>query len=88
MTLRTKTWEWKRHYPIRNGKRCYGEGHYILWTSEGIQTPEALLKEDAMWWFKNAENLTLVFPGGKSCALSQEKSEECQSLLEREIQKC
>lgn len=38
--------------------------------------PEALLKEDAMWWFKNAENLTLVFPGGKSCTLSQEKSEE------------
>lgn len=69
----------------------YKEWEEILWRRKlhllglgGIRRPEALLNEDAMWWYRNAENLTLVFPGGKSCALSQEKREECQSLVFRE----
>lgn len=38
--------------------------------------PKVLLNEDAMWWYKNAENLTLVFPGEKTVVPSLRKREK------------
>lgn len=83
-------WDWVENLAMK-AALPYKEWEEILWRRKlhllglgGIRRPEALLNEDAMWWYRNADNLTLVFPGGKSCALSQEKREECQSLVFRE----
>lgn len=61
------------------------KGNHIFWAYGRIWSSKVLLNEDVMWWYKNAENLTLVFPGEKCCALSQEKRRMPKSL-ESEIQ--
>ena len=51
---------------------------------EELYRPEALLKSEALWWWKNA-HLIFVYPGENSCALSQQdKRKRYRSLVSRE----
>lgn len=73
--LGIETWERDQHYPIRHDKNRPYEGDSFSWGDGGLYRPEALLNLEALWWWKNA-HLILIYPGGNSCALSQEHKRE------------